>query len=96
MDFDNITPRMKNGILLLDYFAEPHDFYRVSNSVDLSLWKSTRRQPLSTSLSKRSKRSSYSGSKYDMDSVSEFKFTKFSKVLSTLDEDDVDIDPGIK
>ncbi|CAI2384412.1 unnamed protein product [Moneuplotes crassus] len=91
MEFDNITPRMKNGILLLDYFAEPEEFYKASSSVDLSFLRDMKQYPVSPTCSKVSKRSSYSGSRVDLDTLSDVKWSKISK-LNEEKFDDMIID----
>ena len=64
MEFDQSTPRIVNGILLLDYFADPQNIFPISNSLDTNFIKILRAEEINNS--KRSRPSSYSGSKYEM------------------------------
>ena len=49
MEFDQSTPRILNGILLLDYFADPQNLFHVASSLDTSILKILRAEEVSIS-----------------------------------------------
>ena len=61
---------IKDGIILLDYFVDPAETFKLSNSLDMSVIGMLKHTHRNTVLSTYSRRSSYSGSKHKSDLIS--------------------------
>lgn len=83
-------------MMLLEHLAEERNYERFSYSIDLSAWRQMRREVLDTSFSKISKRSSYTGSKVNLDSSQEFKFNKTYRTDDENDHHNIFLSPSVK
>ena len=63
MEMFETGQQMKNGVLLLDYYFDPAETFKLSNSLDTSVLGLLNNANRGTIISTRSRRSSFSGSK---------------------------------
>jgi hypothetical protein len=90
------SPHLRLDIMLLENLAQERNHERFSYSIDLSAWRQMRREALDTSFSRVSKRSSYTGSRVNLDSSREFKFNKSYRTEEEFDKHNVVLSPSVK
>lgn len=82
-------------MLLLEQYAETKYNEPFSSSFDISMWDHIKREALDTSLSKLSKRSSFSGSRYDLESSQGFRLTRRKKTERS-DQSEIQLTSSVK